>query len=290
METGRVFIIPGLSFNNPDAPKLVFVDPIESSGSLVLIEPMNTAAPWAAGVPANGTTVGNLMSEFAGKLGIATPAVAATIYNVGMTGPQGLLERTSKGGLQGITSKTTSPAAGNGFSMELSPPLKAYLIANPTHKYFVSLWRKVTRPGSIEQFSGVHNASGGTNNHLYILGADLSRPLDAGTTFGGARVINRNAVGASLLNIAANGWLGGVPALGTTMARACSWGAVPGVIGATSNLVSSVFYRFYIEDLTVSGRSYAEVDAIDYAQFDKHVLTAGGRYFGDTHTDPAVLP
>lgn len=34
----------------------------------------------------------------------------------------------------------------------------------------------------------------------------------------------------------------------------------------------------------------AEVDAIDHALYTSHVLTAGGRYFGDTFTDPATIP
>jgi hypothetical protein len=42
--------------------------------------------------------------------------------------------------------------------------------------------------------------------------------------------------------------------------------------------------------LTVSGRTYAEVDAIDHALYTREVLTPGGRYYGDTYTDPATLP
>jgi len=56
-----------------------------------------------------------------------------------------------------------------------------------------------------------------------------------------------------------------------------------------SGQVSGVIYRAYMEDLQVSGRSYAAVDAIDFEQFTKHVLTAGGRYYGDTYTDPATI-
>lgn len=48
--------------------------------------------------------------------------------------------------------------------------------------------------------------------------------------------------------------------------------------------------RAYVEDLTVSGRTYAEVDAIDHALYTKEVLTPGSRYYGDTFTDPATIP
>lgn len=288
---GRRLIISGLKLTDLSAPKLVTVDAIESSGSLLLIEPMNSASPWAAGVPANGSSVVNLMKDFAGKLGVGNPAVGATIYSSGMSSPVGLLERSGKGGLHGIVSKLNTPGNGAGFSIDMSDAIKSYLLANQNHKYFASVWRKVTRTGSIEQFSGVHNASGSTNNNLFIMGADLTRPLDGGATYAGSRVMNRNAVGNSLVNIGANGWVGSVSApIANLFARACSWGRAPGVGGATSNVGSQVFYRFYLEDLTVSGRTYAEVDALDYAQFDKQVLTQGGRYYGDTHTDPAALP
>jgi hypothetical protein len=52
-----------------------------------------------------------------------------------------------------------------------------------------------------------------------------------------------------------------------------------------------VFWRGYVEDLTVSGRTYAEADAIDIAEFTKQVLTSGGRYYGDTIvTAPSTIP
>lgn len=53
---------------------------------------------------------------------------------------------------------------------------------------------------------------------------------------------------------------------------------------------SQVVYRFYIEDLTASGRTYAQVRDLDYALYQREVLTAGGRYYGDTHTDPTTIP
>lgn len=62
---------------------------------------------------------------------------------------------------------------------------------------------------------------------------------------------------------------------------------------ATTNkdkCASHIIYRFYMEDLTVSGRSYEAVDALSWAEYQKHVLTPGGRYYGDTFTDPATIP
>lgn len=75
--------------------------------------------------------------------------------------------------------------------------------------------------------------------------------------------------------------------LGRTAGASNPFNAIGGI---RERLSSSIFYRAYIEDLTVSGRTYAEVDAIDYALYTKEVLTPGGRYYGDTYTDPATIP
>jgi hypothetical protein len=48
-----------------------------------------------------------------------------------------------------------------------------------------------------------------------------------------------------------------------------------------------VLYRAYIEDLTVSGRTYAQVQALDYALWQA-AFAPGGRYAGDTFTPPAI--
>ena len=69
------------------------------------------------------------------------------------------------------------------------------------------------------------------------------------------------------------------------------WGIDTSISSTYANKLHSwILYRTYVEDLSVSGRTYAEVDALDYALYEKHVLTADGRYYGDTYTDPATLP
>lgn len=50
-----------------------------------------------------------------------------------------------------------------------------------------------------------------------------------------------------------------------------------------------MIYRVYIEDLTVSGRTYAQVDSIDFALWQA-AFAAGGKFYGDTYTDPSTLP
>ncbi|MER2974725.1 hypothetical protein ABS815_15285, partial [Klebsiella pneumoniae] len=52
---------------------------------------------------------------------------------------------------------------------------------------------------------------------------------------------------------------------------------------------SFIFYRFYMEDLTVSGRSYATVDALDQALFDEAFNSSTGRYRNDHFSAPNVI-
>ncbi|MCF6764112.1 hypothetical protein, partial [Pseudomonas fragi] len=51
---------------------------------------------------------------------------------------------------------------------------------------------------------------------------------------------------------------------------------------------SRIIYRAYGEDLTVSGRNYAEVEALDYALF-LEAFAPGGKFYGDTFTSPSAL-
>jgi hypothetical protein len=57
---GRKIVLTGTKLTDLAAPKLADVDPIESPGSLLLIDPMHPAGSWSAGVPATATTVPNL--------------------------------------------------------------------------------------------------------------------------------------------------------------------------------------------------------------------------------------
>jgi hypothetical protein len=57
----------------------------------------------------------------------------------------------------------------------------------------------------------------------------------------------------------------------------------------TNQCPSDIFYRGYCEDLTVSGRTYADVDALDKALWDA-AFAAGGRFAGDTFTAPSTFP
>jgi len=82
-----------------------------------------------------------------------------------------------------------------------------------------------------------------------------------------------------------------VNGIGTTGATAAFINLDPTSLSTNKDKAGSkIVYRVYVEDLTVSGRTYAQLDALDFAAYTREVLTTGGRYYGDTFTDPTTIP
>ena len=306
MGVGRVLIIPGLTFDNPDAPKLIEVDAIESAGSLLLLDPTHPSGGWPGGVGPSGSTLRNVLWKKAQSVyGAGTEAnLVATLNYAGMAGATGLLERSTKGGLHALVSQAPSLVTANNTPytrINIDLELRKWLFNHPTNDLYISVWGQVTRPyksGPVDATYTVEAATalielltGGSNQRVALgqkstvqneLGKKNSDEKTAGPVFmnaaSGAWVTNPTteaSIVTSLLgigNTGVNNTYQGVAV--TTKTRWPSW----------------VVYRVYVEDLTVSGRTYQQVHDIDYALYEKHVLSEGGRYFGDTWTSPAVLP
>jgi len=51
---------------------------------------------------------------------------------------------------------------------------------------------------------------------------------------------------------------------------------------------SMIFYRFYCEDLSLSGRTREAVAALDDELFAE-AFAVGGKFYGDTYTDPSTF-
>jgi hypothetical protein len=286
---GRKIVLTGTTLTDTTAPRLVTIDPIESAGSLYLVEPMHPVEQWAAGVPATGSTVPNL---FQSTLGIADPTILIT--GGANDGTKGKVERSTKGGLHGIVSQAATLVAGDGVQITMPASLETYIEANLGHSYYISIWDRLTRA----------NGSGGdaiftcsftgtsTNQGIAFAMVSLWSSPPVGSTLGFD--ILDNVVGPRYANVARSA----AAAMTTTPISAGPvWGAPTGAVGSTSltnrntRWPSFVFYRVYLEDLTVSGRTYAQVHAIDNALYNEQVLTPGGRYYGDTTpTAPATIP
>lgn len=207
------------------------------------------------------------------------------VTNKLFTSLSGKVDKSAKGGLNVIASQSNA-VSNHGFEILLPDNIKSYIIANSAHNFFVSLWAKVTRPdiNSTAQMSyaAIANTATGIANRLFIFRSDGNVPV-----FGRSQSMKTN--GDKLRNIAAT-WSGTVPTTPANMRAYLQVGNRD--IFAGFNLGQSgsmVIYKYYVEDLTVSGRSYAEVDALDFAMHTE-AFSSGGKYFGDTFTDPATLP
>lgn len=320
---GRKIVLTGVTLTDPNAPKLLKVDPIESVGSMLLIDPAHPAGAWGSGVPGHGALVPNLFRDQAATIIDSNPEDAdlrmATGENI--SAERSILERSSRGGLHIIATQGGSGVAYGDALLGMSRALVRYFLANPTNDVYASLWVRITRRPLLS--NGVLFGMVGqqqTNSYLFAFYPNSIEANEWGIrpTWDG-EPHRYFPAGSGLVakygSVGAPGWLGenglpdtgkGAPA-GPVAGGGIVLGAGPRAegIGASGNTASFsispsstspnqaasyVLYRCYMEDLTVSGRTYAEVDAIDQELFTLAVLTPGGRYYGDTFTDPATIP
>lgn len=277
------------SFTGPgveDLPQLVRKDFMESPGSLLLLEARHPAEPLPAGVPAHGRYFENVLADNAAKmLGTDTKVLVQSVY---ASASEGKVERSAKGGIHAIQS-TTQTGTNKGFSLRLPDALIAYLQANPNHDYYVSQWGATTKAatGTIHAVAGL--TAQGVNSYAFALGSSLG----TGPARRQGRTVWPETAGKPYFRNVGNGGFHEEFHTGTGNGAIFEVGnfLIPNV-GASrvGTHGAQIFYRGYIEDLTVSGRTYAQVDALDFAEYTKQVLTPGGRYYGDTvPTDPATI-
>lgn len=282
-------------------------DPIlVSPGSLVLMEPGHPASPLAVGVPASGATLANIAWKEAQAL-IASQtqaSLAGSFYkDAAFSSTLALAERSLKGGIHGIVTQSAWTASNFQMAALLASPIYDYIRNNPTRAMFISVWGRLTRQGSQSAstnsggFASINRFSG-SNVGPWML-AWTSAQLLPNTGRLGTRSTgvptgfpSTGTPGPMQYNIAAPSPDTAGNAYSTPDQRNIAhWGRGAGESGASfdNKWPSWLWYRTYVEDLTSSGRSYAAVDALDTALFTQHVLTAGGRYFGDTFTAPSTL-
>lgn len=274
-----------------NAPKLTKIDRIESNGSLLLIDPTHPSQQWVAGVPtANADTIPNLLaSKFTELTGVTTGLAAGMYTGSGTVNIK--KERTSKGGLH--TYVKPSLVTNNDYAYVSTPAsILTYMNAHKDRAYYFSLWQRTTMATSYPD---------GAFNPTFLSFANSTAAGNYLMSFNTYRPWSSTVLGSNFVNPAAEDnhlFAAGAPASSFSI-DLVSNKAMPWMVGwigpwngsGTANsslkLPSQILYRVYIEDLTISGRSYADVFAIDQALYTKEVLTSGGRYYGDTFTNPA---
>lgn len=261
---------------------------LPTAGALVLIDPTNTVEQWPAGVPT--TTVRNLASAQAfAAAGVGAEADYNFTVSNSLTATDGLVERTSKGGLHFLISQSTG-VGGRSFTLD-NERIRAYMAANLTHSYFISLWASVTRlsaeatPSTLQRFAGF---LGSSNNDT------ITARLATGNKMTVAPSANRLGVKESTTPITADspnnvsGAHSQIPAIGASP-KFIFAGHFNTDAAVVNKGASWILYRVYLEDLTASGRTYAQVSSTDNTLFS-NAFGSGGRYAGDTHTAVSSLP
>lgn len=315
---GLKLTLPVAFTNNSNLPRFTD-DPIIVPGSLWLYD-ARASFPSGA-VPANGERLHNLAwSEAAEVLGAGTAdTLASTLER--QDGASMTLERSGKGGLHVILDKrTTAVPQGVGVVLEAASPIRQHLIDNPGHSYYFDAWHKVTRgptgnldgaarsyligrrdtpSGWANAFMMVtyNNADGRTAGYFYTAGGrtglpDLVRAGDISTTNP-----HDGRVSAGISAKASAPYWGtsssGNNTPGTpTLASQIILGAIAGRREAlTDNPTrhgSRILYRMYFEDLTISGRTAADVEAQEIDLFNE-AFGPGGDFAGDTYTEPSTV-
>jgi hypothetical protein len=289
----------GAGLTNP----VLYADRILSPGSLILVDGGHSAGGFGAGVPADLASLPNVAWEQAAAI---IGAGNATTLACGLDRSDGVgiaWERSAKGGLHGIVKQDGSLAASVGGKITMPAAIKTYLRANPNHDYYFGVWDRITRTANVggsgtwSVTGAIMNTSSATGNALayFITGGvgDGVIPL-AGAKRGGRRIDPAiNAEGPTYRSLGTLEWTGAAPANDAALRdHLALWGAVEAyansLIAGTNAAPSWVLYRLYVEDLTVSGRTWAEVDTLDHALWAE-AFGVGGRFAGDTFTDPDTV-
>lgn len=300
--TGRKLVLTGTSLSDAGAPRLVSVDPIEAAGSLLLLDWTHPAGASAAGLPASGTVLRNLVDANARRLygGGSAAQAATTLTYANLTGARGRIERTGKGGLHVVVSQAddrVTDMVHPWAALSLPALFATRQFQLPTNDLYVSAWVRVTRGNRHGTILG--------RGELIASGLDLRRTnytvrvANVGGIGGldlGYRYVNMDTPGVFLANNGSTGWSAAPLSATDFRPNLVAFGHADPNTSHSPDFThrarwpSWVLYRLYAEDLTVSGRTYAQVDDLDLQLYTREVLTAGGRYYGDTYTDPATIP
>lgn len=288
MAQGTSFILDAVFSDGLSIP----ADPRLNAGSLLLLEPARDAP-----VVVPSTLRNYAADQFQAVSGQRVDTVEVTDALTGQPGC--LAQLTAKKGLHGIVGTGPLAAATRTRLAGTTPAaLINYLIANPAHKYYMGMIGRVTRNDAVPDYpllalGGVSPATdyAGTSNVGFGVaqsrdgGAISGQPGTASAFFLGRRVDSNVQYFA---DVAVSGH-------NITSAAALSQGRgeifTMGERVNTANIAgwpSHILYTLWIEDLTISGRTYAQCSEQGLTLYNRR-FGVGGEYAGDTWTNPATV-
>lgn len=292
--SGLDFVITG---GAPDTllPLAPQYDRILTPGSVVLLDPIHSYSPMAAGLVDAQAVPNVAWNECAALLGAGSQASLAATFKLGVGNTAGAIktERSAKGGINVVVSQTAQTVQTQGAYLALPAAILAYIAANPNALWYASRWVNRSRAAL---------AAGPSEGALYTYGVSaaancLFNVLPA-SGIGGNLSASRldpslNGAGSDYFSLATLDWLGQDPGTLAPTSFPVAWGQTIGSYQSPTYYNKSSSFcleRFYLENLSVSGRTWAQVDAIDHA-FWLEDHTTGGRWYGDTYpTTPSSLP
>jgi len=286
LKSGQTLSIAGLSTGTGILQQLTSTEPggaLGLRGTYQLNVSGTVSSPTAGTVNTTTTFSGYALSRGAGSSG-ATADTASVLKT----------ERSTKGGLHVIISQTNNGTSFQGLSINPGQGLLNWIIANPNNKFYYSVWDVLTRAALSAQPPFASIASG-TGAGLMALYADGSVQFPTGANQLGTKQAPSawSTLAPRFKSVGINGPTGGALTTTNFNYNLAQFGPVGAWSNATSfgNKSSSrIIQRIYMEDLTISGRSYAEVEARDYALWQE-ANSPIGRYYGDTYvTNPSSLP
>lgn len=267
--------------------------PLESvPGTILHIEPARS--PSLVGVPANNSTIPNLATWM--------PAAGVVVKSSNMVAGVGVVERSTKGGIHAIRTQANTFCQ---WGIVPNQAVRQYLQDNIGHKFYLSTHGRITRTpvaggnAALDAHWTITFSTAASDTRLLM--AALANAVVNPVVNSNIKVTKKypeaSLVGAAAspfyMGAAVQGYTGpiDIDAAGSELKTplfmvGAGWPFNNSGTGGASKL----FYRAFLEDLTVSGRSETEIRDIDYAWFNADVLSAGGRYYGDTYTAPSTLP
>lgn len=268
---------------------VLYPDAIMSAGSLMLIDGGHSAG--GLSVTAGAQLPNVAWETFAALLGSGTLTSLSPTFEMGGTGIGCGKEHSPKGAIHVAAQQGGAVTNQNGYRVQRPTALETYLVANLSHNYYASVWVNVTRAASAVGVVGcpimtLTEATSSTGNFVVIMSTIAAA---ATNVIGHVETAGYNGAGVQMRNIGVARATGTVDDIRPEMIH---WGAIGAwashLVSAPGNMLSYALYRAYVEDLTVSGRTYAQVSALDQAMYDA-AFAPGGRFYGDTLTAPATL-
>lgn len=283
------------AFTDTSLPVIPVTDPIESAGSVLLLDSARSISS-----AANGSRANNLLYR--------PDLVDVPYLGIVVNAPTSQMTAalTPKKGLKFSPVPYASVANSGGSIQLIDTKLFEYFHANG-HAVYASVWGRVTRAYSTTDpatlaaasFNAVSMAGFGSavvgEAYWWAMIDSWGKPVEIAINAASGTATNRTS-SSSLKNIGPISVQVSfitdpnmTPTL-VVLEKSCAFSAgglgiyntntlgqagIPAII----SMPEVVFYRFYVEDLYLSGRTYAEVKALDDALYAAQVLTPGGKYY-----------